>query len=273
MLVRVAVTVLVIVVLVMGTIYLATHVAAPRLFTHYEYAAELAPLPKRTTDAHGHAGDPINVVIVGSRDELRNAMRMAGWDVADSLTRAARIAIVKSVLFNRPDSSAPVSPLFLFGRQQDIAFEREVGSSARRRHHARFWLAVGVLHGGRAVWIGDAAFDQRAGMSYRGFHPTHHIAPNVDQERDTLMADLTHAGQIAVTFEVTGLGPRVDAHNAEGDRFDTDGEMDVAIVAPGNIPVTAPRVLPPPTAVALKDRVWSWFTAPDNKPIPSRFRR
>ncbi|MGI8767327.1 MAG: LssY C-terminal domain-containing protein, partial [Gemmatimonadaceae bacterium] len=124
---------LLIVVLVMVTIYLAAQVAASRLFTHHEYAAELEPLPTRTTDAFGHPGDPINVAIVGSRDELRTAMRMAGWVVADSLTRASKIAIARSVLFNRPDSAAPVSPLFLLGRQQDIAFEREVGSSARRR--------------------------------------------------------------------------------------------------------------------------------------------
>ncbi len=92
------------VILVMGAVYLTTHVAAPRFFTHYEYAAELAPLPKRSTDAYGRAADPINIAIVGSRAELRTAMRMAGWVVADSLTRAAKIAIARSVLFNRPGS-------------------------------------------------------------------------------------------------------------------------------------------------------------------------
>ncbi|MGI8510326.1 MAG: LssY C-terminal domain-containing protein [Gemmatimonadaceae bacterium] len=236
-----ALAILLFVFLAVGVIYAIAHVApAPRLSRDHEYAAELAPLPKRTTDAQGHAGDPINVAIVGSGDELRTAMGMAGWVVADSLTRASRIAIARSVLFNRPDSTAPVSPLYLLGRQQDIAFEREVGNSARRRHHARFWLANGILHDGRAVWIGDATFDQRAGLSHRTLRPTHHIAPNVDQERDTLMADLIHAGQIAQSFQVAGMGPRVDAHNAEGDRFDTDGKMDVAIVAARNRPI-APR--------------------------------
>lgn len=270
---RIALGILLFVVFAMGAVYAATHVAAPRLFTHYEYAPELAPLPKRTTDAHGDAGDPINITLVGSRDELRNAMHMVGWVVADSLTRAAKIAIAKSVLFNRPDSTAPVSPLFLLGRQQDIAFEREVGSSARKRHHARLWLARGVLHDGRPVWIGDASFDQRAGLSHRNLRPTHHIAPNVDQERDTVIADLAHAGQIAVEFQATGMGPRVDAHNAEGDRFDTDGEMDVAVVAAGNVPVGAPRMLPPPAAVTWKNRVLSWITGADKEHMAPRYRR
>ncbi len=248
-----------VVLLLVGIVYLATHAIAPRLLTHYEYAPELAQLPKLTTNARGRAADPINVALIATDKELRDAMHLAGWVVADSLTRASKIAIARSVLFNRPDSAAPVSPLFLFGRQQDIAFEREVGSSARRRHHARFWLVNGVSHSGRPVWIGDATFDQRAGMSHRGFHPTHHIAPNVDQERDTLLADLTHGGQIVLRFEATGMGPRIDAHNAEGDRFDTDGEMYVGVVSPNNVPVRVTRVLPAPPAIALKDRVWSWM--------------
>lgn len=258
-----------------GAMYSATHVIAPRLFTHYEYASELAPLPKRTTDVRGRTADPVNVAMVGTAAELRTAMRLAGWVVADSLTRASKIAIARSVLFNRPDSSAPVSPLFLLGRQQDIAFERDVGNSARKRHHARFWLVRGILHDGRPVWIGDATFDVRAGISHRGFHPTHHIAPNIDQERDTLLADLTHAGQVAVQFEATGMGPRVDAHNAEGDRFDTDGEIKIGVVSVGNAPVAAPRVLSPPTAVALKDRFWSWITSAGTpaRPTPAQRRR
>lgn len=259
MLVRAMIGILLAIVLGAGAIYLVTHVAAPRLFTHFEYARELAPLPKRTTDAHRGDADPVNVAIIGTDAELRTAMRLSGWVVADSLTRAAKFAIAKSVLFDLPDSTAPVSPLFLFGRQEDIAFEREVGNSARRRHHVRFWQARGVLHDGRPVWIGDATFDRRAGLSHRNLHPTHHIAPNVDQERDTLMADLAHAGQLSVEFESTGMGPRIDAHNAEGDRFDTDGEMDVATIPAGNARVATPRVLSPPPAIAWKDRAWSWM--------------
>lgn len=252
---------LILLLIVVAAALLASRTIAPSFVAHYEYAPELARLPKRTTNARGYSGDPINVGMVGSLDELRTAMQMAGWVVADSLTRAAKIAIARSVLFNRPDSTAPVSPLILFDRQQDIAFEREVGRSARSRHHARFWLATGIAHDGRPVWLGDATFDQRVGISRRGLHPTHHIAPNVDQERDTLLADLMQAGQIALRFEVTGVGPQLNAYNAEGDRFDTDGEMEVGIIPVGNVRVAVARTLPPPPAISLKNRVWSWFTS------------
>ena len=79
-------------------------------------------------------------------------MRRAGWDAADPVTRASSIAIARSVLLGRPDSTAPVSPLYVFGRAQDVAFEREVGRSASRRHHVRLWQAPDLRIAGRPVW-------------------------------------------------------------------------------------------------------------------------
>lgn len=243
---------------VIALVYAATHWVAPHLFTHFEHAPELAELPKRTTSADHLKGDPVNIAAVGSESELRTAMHDAGWKVADRADRRTDIAIAGSVLFNRPDSTAPVSPLYLFDRAQDIAFEREVGKSARSRHHARFWLAQGVMHDGRPVWLGDATFDLRAGISHRGLHPTHHIAPDVDEERDTLVSDLVHARQVGTLFTVSGIGIRVESHNAEGDRFDTDGEMKVVVLSPGNQPVTHTDSLPEPSVVAAKDQFWRW---------------
>jgi hypothetical protein len=55
---------------------------------------------------------------------------------------------------------------------------------------------------------------------------------------------------------------RVDARNAEGDRFDTDGEMRVLVVSPGNAPHAPPVEASAPFVIRLKDRVWSWFHHP-----------
>jgi hypothetical protein len=245
-------------IVVIGLVYTATHWVAPQLFTHFDHAPEMAPLPKRTSSAKHLKADPVNVAAVGTKAELEAAMTQAGWTVADRAGGRADISIAASVLFNWPDSTAPVSPLYLFNREQDIAFEREVGKSARSRHHARFWLAQGVTHDGRPIWLGDATFDLRAGISHRGLHPTHHIAPDVDEERDTLVADLIHAGQAETFFTVSGMGIRVESHNAEGDRFDTDGEIDVLVLAPGNTPVAHTDTLPEPSLVATKDELWRW---------------
>jgi hypothetical protein len=239
-------------------IFLCTHVLAPRLFAHYEHFPALASIPHRTTNAKQSDADPVNVAIVGSVTEIMHAFRNANWAIADSVTRATSIAIAKSVLLNTSDSTAPVSPQFLFGRRQDVAFEQEVGQSARRRHHVRFWRAPGLTFGGRAVWIGAATFDLRAGLSHRGLHPTHHIAPDVDEERDAVEAALARDGNVAATFRVTGLGIRVNAHNADGDRFDTDGELRVIVLSPDGAKHPPPADPGVPPLVALKDRWWAW---------------
>ncbi|MDQ6888166.1 MAG: LssY C-terminal domain-containing protein [Gemmatimonadota bacterium] len=246
------------VVVVLIVVKILTHVLAPRLLTHYERFPALAHAPKRTVDVKGTDADPVNVVLVGTEDEITGAFRAAGWTVADSLSRASDIAIAKSVLLNRPDSAAPVSSLFLFDRRQDLAYEQEVGPSARRRHHVRLWRDRELTYGGRPVWIGGATYDARAGLSHRGLHPTHHIAPDIDEERDGLEEALANAGQVRETFRVTGIGVRVDAHNAEGDRYDTDGEQRVVVVSPGNVRHAPPADPGVPFLVAMKDRFWRW---------------
>jgi hypothetical protein len=245
-----------------GTIELMTHVVGPKLLTHYDGLPALAMTSKRATDARGAPADPLNVAVVGTDAEVREAFRRAGWSEADPVTRRTSVKIAESVLLRRPDSTAPVSPLYLDGRRQDLAFEREVGRSASRRHHVRLWALTNVRYEGRPLWVGGATFDMSAGLSHRGFHPTHHIAPDVDEERDTLAADLVRAQQVAAMFRVTGLGLRVAAHNAEGDRFDTDGEMRVLVLSPANTPHSAPTESPSPLTVRIKDRVWTWFHHP-----------
>jgi hypothetical protein len=42
------------------------------------------------------------------------------------------------MVFKRPDDEAPVSTLYLFGRKEDLAFEKPVGGSPKERHHVRF---------------------------------------------------------------------------------------------------------------------------------------
>jgi len=242
--------------LIVAGVTLFTHWLAPRLFTHYEHNPALAGVPKRTQTRSGVAGDPVNVALVGTAAEVDTAFARAGWARADSLSRTSDLAIARSVLLRRPDSTAPVSSLYLYGRRQDVAFEHEVGRSASRRHHVRLWLAPGITDHGRPVWVGDAAYDLRAGLSHRRLAPTHHIEADVDRERDTVLADLAAAGQLTERYDVTGLGPRVDAHNAEGDRFDTDGELAVGVISPTNARHGPPAVLPDPVLVQWKDQVW-----------------
>lgn len=239
---------------------LLAYVVAPRLWRHYEHHPALATAPKTTTTAEGFAGDPLNVGFVGTEPEVCDALVAAGWSPAAPLGLRSDIGIAESVLLHRADATAPVSTQYCWGRKQDLAYEQEVGPTARQRHHVRLWHDPQLGEAGRPFWIGAATFDRGVGISRRTGQVTHHIAPDVDAERDCLLADVERTRQVVRTYQVTGVGATLRGRNGGGDRFYTDGELTVAVLAPCNAPQPGPPVrLPNPPAVDIKNRVWAWL--------------
>jgi hypothetical protein len=215
------------------TVYvIATYVILPLLWLEHEHPGHQAfeSLPKVTHNAEGIPGDPLNVGLIGSREQLVSVMLAAGWRPADPTTFESSIKIADSVLFHRPDPDAPVSKLFLFGRKQDLAFEKEVGSSAGRRQHVRWWQSNETDEEGKPSWIGSATYDIRAGLSHLTKQITHHIDPDVDAQRNQLIEDLSEAGQLQRQFQVLGAGPTQNGRNAGGDRYYTDGMLSVGVL-------------------------------------------
>ncbi len=173
---------------------LAAYFILPALWEHYEHHPALEDAPKTTRTAQGIPGDPLNVGLVGSESDVVHAMLRAGWNPADPIAFESSVKIAASVVFRRPDPDAPVSSLYLFDRRQDLAFEKPVGHDARRRHHVRFWKSQDLGDLRPPLFIGSATFDVRVGFSHDTGQITHHISPDVDAERDGLIADLVGAG-------------------------------------------------------------------------------
>ena len=66
----------------------------------------------------------------------------------------------------------------LFDRQQDFAYQQEVGGSTSQRHHVRFWRCPEgwMLPGGYAVdWLAAGTYDRSVGFSLFTFQITHKI--------------------------------------------------------------------------------------------------
>lgn len=183
-----------------------------------------------TTTADDIPGDPINVGLVGSKEEVIRAFAAAGWDPADKITLRSSIDIGLSVVLDRPDLDAPVSPLFFEGRKQDLAFEKPVGRSADERNHVRFWLTERTGTDGRPLWLGSASFDRGVGLSHDTGQITHHIGPDIDKERDLVIGDLGKAGQLSSTYEIAGIGATTSGRNGGGDPYFTDGEALVGVL-------------------------------------------
>ncbi|MGE0237945.1 MAG: LssY C-terminal domain-containing protein [Parvibaculaceae bacterium] len=249
--------------LLLGAVVLASayallaYVVMPLAWSHYEHQTRLQNLPMVTRTAQDIPGDPLNIGLVGAKEDIAFAMQAAGWSPADKLTWRSSIAIVGSVILDRGYKDAPVSPLFLAGRPEDLAYEKEDGASADRRHHVRLWQVLATGAEARPVWLGAATFDTGVGLSRYTGQFTHHIAADIDAERDDLGADLVKAGMVTTTYQVSGIGPTLFGRNGGGDRYYTDGEVHVMVLtARGAVNPKPPAELPDPPIVALKDGLW-----------------
>jgi len=190
---------------------------------------QLFDAPRITHTSDGIAGDPVNVALLGSEADVIHAMIAAKWDPADPLTFRSSVRIAVDSVFRRPDEDAPVSTLELFGRKQDLAFEQAVGDSPRQRHHVRFWH-WDRLYDGREVWLGAITFDERVGLSHTTGQVTHHIGPDLDAERDRLIAELQQAGVTEKVFSLDGF-QQLQGKNGGGDPWHTDGRLEAAVLA------------------------------------------
>ena len=185
--------------------------------------------PRITLTSDGHPGDPVNIAIEGEEVALVRAMHAAGWYPADPITLGSSVRIVVDSVVRKPDDEAPVSNLFLFGRKQDLAFELPVGDSPRQRHHVRFWR-WDKLKDGRPVWFGSATFDERVGLSHANGQVTHHIGPDVDAERDLIMAGLQKAGCAQDEYYVNGFHKERQGRNGGDDPWRTDGRLGAVVL-------------------------------------------
>lgn len=194
----------------------------------------------RTRTSDGLLGDPVNLAFDGPEASVHAAMRAAGWTRADDITLRSGWRIVTSTLSRRSYDEAPVSPLFLFGRQQDFAYQQEVAGNPSKRHHVRFWRTPDgwLLPGGRRVdWLAAGTFDRAVGFSLFTLQVTHKIDADIDVERDHIVATLTEAVPSVQINLLRDFSTGYHSRNGGGDTIRTDGDLPVVDV--NAVPLTA----------------------------------
>ena len=191
----------------------------------------------------------MNLVLVGTLDELRAAFAAIGWIEADKLNLRSSWRMVKAFLFNRPYPAAPFSTLFLFGRGQDIGFQKAIGDSPRKRHHVRFWgrsmhdvadvdstsfwLNTDVPPAGASVpWVGAGTRDTGFGLTSLTFQITHATDSDTNAERNYIIGELRDADVIGDVVSVEA-GDRVAGHHVN--HYVTDGDVAVAPLGKGAV--------------------------------------
>lgn len=188
------------------------------------FAGAFDSMDSRSYTHAGRPGDPLNIAIIASEEELLRTMARAGWEPADPITVRSSLRIALDSVAHKPYPDAPVSNLYVRGRKQDLAFEQPAGSSPSKRHHVRFWRMESADPPNRTIWMGAATYDVSIGVSHLNGHITHHIGQDVDGERDKLVGDIQRTGATSVRW-LDGFQKELRGRNGGGDFFYTDGRL------------------------------------------------
>ena len=219
---------------------IAAYVILPRAVRMGLKILQHKRVPSYTITGDGLPGDPVNVVLVGTLQQLRAAFAIVGWSEADRLGVESSWRMIRAFVINAPYPTAPFSTLYLFGRGQDVGFQRPIGNSPRKRDHVRFW-ALGLPQAqstwgtasfwlntdrppadARVLWVGAGTKDTGFSLTKLTFQITHATDSDTNAVRDYIIAELTRHRAIAdVNFYEDGEYLPVERVN----HYVTDGKV------------------------------------------------
>jgi hypothetical protein len=226
---------------------IAAYLILPRVVRLGLKVLQRKRLPRFTITGDGLPGDPINLVLIGTRQQLRDAFAVAGWSEADPLGLTSSWRMVRAFCFNSPYATAPFSTLYLFGRGQDIGFQKAIDNSPRKRHHIRFWASsltraeatVGTAgfwlntdrppHHERVLWVGAGTKDTGLSLTQLTFQITHATDADTNIERDYIIAEL-QKNRVIVDVNSYQSGQRLPTERVN--HYMTDGHVTVASLVP-----------------------------------------
>ena len=173
---------------------------------HIEHESKLRTLleklPCCTANENGIQGRPLNVVMIGDLGAMGPA------------------------LLRRNFRHTPASPLYVFGRPQDIATKKGLRWVAAQPHVLRVWL-TNIRFQGKLVWIGQISMP--LGGRFAGAAGDESLAvidPDVDEARYDLVQDAVYSQLVSEIGLVKGAGavarssPRT---TPGGSTYHTDG--------------------------------------------------
>jgi hypothetical protein len=207
-------------------------------------------IPLYCVTPDGFASDPVNVGVIGTRQQIKKAMLKAGWHQSDKRTLRTMFKMARSILFRRPYLTAPFSTLYLFGRKQDLGFQKPYLDDPMHRHHVRFWACN--LEGpeafhhhvnfwrrfhrpnrdnqSRQLWVGAASRDIGIMPIRHNAQLTHMIHPDTNAERDLIVHDLRASHSVEKTL-TERVGDAYKLRNRVlGGSLHTDGKIRICIL-------------------------------------------
>lgn len=188
----------------------------------------LTGMPCCTTDKKSEgSGDPLNLVVLGDVKDVYYAFIRAGWDETEVVSISSLARMGKSFVSGSEYRYSPVSGLYVFGRPQDVAFQK-ARDNINERNHLRLWMSP-LRFEGVPVWIGQISRDIGVRLTRKTI-TTHKVDPDVDETREYLVENLAYSQALAKLGYVDGVGAApIDEPrgNLTGDPYITDGKRAV----------------------------------------------
>ena len=185
----------------------------------------LEKIPRRVSDPAGNPGDMVNVLVIGTQEEVVNVFTSAGWVQVDKTVQDTVLEGALATFSKKDYLTMPMSTLFLFGRAQDYGFAHaEPVRVAMTRNHLRAWKSPYEV-AGRPVWCIAATHDVGFERDQRNNGVTHKIDPAIDGEREYVNSTLSETGFVAHRDHVTPPNALTEAKTATGGEFHSDGRI------------------------------------------------
>lgn len=191
----------------------------------------LADAPQRCASKTGKPGDPLNLIFVGSQAEILRAFDQAGWAVPAQSSRSSLTKTAQAAIGDVGYGQTPISDLYLYGKKEELGFEKMFNTFAKR-HHLRLWRAPVKTAGGRDIWLASSTHD--VGIDIHPGVISHATEASIDLERDKVGADLLAAGDVEAEQLVTRPNPLSQGMTATGGTWNTDGLMRAIVLKPGS---------------------------------------
>ncbi len=190
----------------------------------------LAKIPRRVTDPDGNPGDMVNVLLVGTQDEVLQTFSVANWVQVDKSAGTSALNAIMDSLEKKDYLTMPMSTLMLFNRPQDYGLAHgEAVKVAMSRHHLRLWKSPYEVDG-RPLWCISSTHDIGFERDQRNNGVTHKIDPNIDNEREVVNGTLAATGLVVQRDHVTPADPLTTAKTATGGEFHSDGRIAVLVL-------------------------------------------
>ncbi len=191
-----------------------------------------------TTDKKNKGtGDPVNLVVIGNLEDVYYAFVRAGWDETETVNKGSTWKTITSFIGGGEYRYSPVSGLYVFGRPQDVAFQK-ARDNIHERNHLRLWVSP-YRYEGKLVWLGQISRDIGVRFTKKTI-TTHKIDPDVDETREFLLENLAYSQALAKIAYLGGVGAApIDQPrgNLTGDPYFTDGYRLVLWVSSGPVDI------------------------------------